>query len=268
MGNICLIRPIRGSRELSEKPRGRRFIAEGALIVISILLAFGIEAWWAELAEAEDERESLELLVRDLSSAIEQLEEFSAFVEASSEAAFSVLESLAKPDEVDRTEVSELLMLVIDRRTVLLPRAAYTDLLSTGNLRVVRDRDVRDSIVRFYEAAARAELIIARNNAVFADDHLFGLVADGLVAHRPIRDPFLTNVQDAQAVVMSRLGPDFEYMSDFFWTLPPESQEWHALRGRLLSSTTSLLISRENAQQLAVEAAELRDALRASLDAR
>ena len=262
-----IVRTQRGSRELSEKPRRNRFIAEGALIVVSILLAFGIEAWWAELGEAEDERESLELLVRDLSSAIEQLDEFSAFIEVASEAAFSVLESLAEPDDIDRTEVAEQLMRVIDRRTVLLPRAAYTDLLSTGNLRVVRDRDLRDSIIRFYEAAARAELIVARNNAVFVDDHLFGLVGDGLVAHRPIRESFLRNAQDAQAVVMSRLGPDFEYVSDFFWTLPPESQEWHVLRGRLLQSTTSLLISRENAQQLIVEAAALRDTLRASLDA-
>ena len=97
-------RATRGSRKLSKKPRGPRFIAEGALIVISILLAFGIEAWWAELGEAEDERESLELLVRDLSSAIEQLEEFSAFIEGASEAAFSVagVACRARQDRSDR----------------------------------------------------------------------------------------------------------------------------------------------------------------------
>ena len=34
-----------------------RFVIEGVVIVASILLAFGIEAWWAEVQDREDERE-------------------------------------------------------------------------------------------------------------------------------------------------------------------------------------------------------------------
>ena len=55
-------------------------------------------------------------------------------------------------------------MLRIDRRTIRLPTAAFTDLLSTGNLRVIQDREVRDAIVRFYEMTERSQTIIDKNN--------------------------------------------------------------------------------------------------------
>ena len=43
-----------------------RIFVEGVVIVGSILLAFGIDAAWEGRQEREEERESLELLVRDL----------------------------------------------------------------------------------------------------------------------------------------------------------------------------------------------------------
>ncbi len=42
-----------------------RIVAEGAAIVISILLAFGIQAWWDAVVEQDREREILTALSDD-----------------------------------------------------------------------------------------------------------------------------------------------------------------------------------------------------------
>ena len=65
----------------------RRIAVEAAAIVVSILLAFGIDAWWDEIKRSADERDSLALLSRDVLAAVEQLEEFVEFSSGASRAA-------------------------------------------------------------------------------------------------------------------------------------------------------------------------------------
>ena len=57
-----------GSRTLS------RYLAEGALIVISILIAFGLDASWDTYRQGRDERQILEGLRVDFISAQESLD--------------------------------------------------------------------------------------------------------------------------------------------------------------------------------------------------
>lgn len=57
-------------------PPGRtwlRYVAEGTAIMISILLAFGIEAWWQERGERLEEREVLRGLATEFSAYQERL---------------------------------------------------------------------------------------------------------------------------------------------------------------------------------------------------
>ena len=65
----------------------------------------------------------------------------------------------------------------------------YTDLLSTGNLRLIRNTALRDRIVNLYEYNERAQLIRDRNNQEFVDRMYMTYFVDrGLVAPRPTRD--------------------------------------------------------------------------------
>ena len=54
----------------------RRAVLESIVIILSILFAFGIDAWWEEQRDAADVRESLEVVRRDLVDTLAQLEEF------------------------------------------------------------------------------------------------------------------------------------------------------------------------------------------------
>lgn len=75
------------------------------------------------------------------------------------------------------------------RRTLRLGRATYTDLLSTGNLRLIRNGELRDRIVRLYEANERTQAIRDRNNQEFVDRmYMIYLLDGGFVAPRPTRN--------------------------------------------------------------------------------
>ena len=221
-------------------------------------MAFWIDALWVGLEEARDERESLELVSRDLNSAITQLDEFVRFSEEKGTFALSVAEALSRDDPGDRLELSRRIQLASDRRTVVLPSAAFTDLVSTGNLRVVRNRALRDAIVRFYESAERTERILEKNNSLFVDQYMFGLFGDGLLTYRAGEGQGFVEAQvEAIDIVASRIGAEFDYGSDYLWSLEPSSREWHRVRSSHSLTGQVMFINLEFAQALIEEAENL-----------
>ena len=172
------------------------------MIVVSILLAFWIDAWWVGLGEAEDERESLELVSRDLRAAIVQLTEYAEFAEQVGTRGLDAVAALSSGDPQDSLQLSRMIQQATDRKTVALPAAAYTDLVSTGNLRLIQNRKLRDAIVRYYESAEIAQRILEKNSALFLDEHIYSFYGDGLVMWRTDvpwghREAQLVAMQDA-----------------------------------------------------------------------
>lgn len=55
-----------------------------------------------------------------------------------------------------------MLSAMASRRTVFLDSATYVDLTSTGNLRLIRDHQVRDRIVQYFSMIERLELILEK----------------------------------------------------------------------------------------------------------
>lgn len=212
-----------------------RVLVEGLVIVASILLAFGIEAWWQGREEQEEARDALDILQRDLTAATEQLEELVQFAQAGSNASLRAYVALgADLETVDRDSVSADLIRSLSRRTMRLPRAGYTDLLSTGTLGLIDDRELRDAVVQFYEQAERAETIFEKNSAQYIDGYLSRLlVAGGLIAVRPIGVGVPAQILRDE-IIQERLG-DYEHPSDPLWNLTHDAREWDQLRSALLS---------------------------------
>lgn len=246
-------------------PSWRRLALEGAVIVASILLAFGIDAWWNELQRSSDERESLALLSRDLNDSIEQLESFVQWSSESSRAALRAYAALAGPEPYDRTAVRGDL-LKVDRRTLRLPTAAYTDLLSSGNLRVIRSRDLRDAIIRFYEAAERSQSVIDKNNTTYIDGlALDSFYRDGLLLSHLDEDTGSPVINAAHDSVRARLGAEFVHAADPLWGYGPDSREWQQLRSRLLVVGRAHPVGEVLATEMIVQARALDELIRQHL---
>lgn len=237
-----------------------RILVEGGVIVVSILLALAADTWRQEVQDRTDERRSLELLSRDLTETIDQLTEFVTIADVSFDAATFAYTALAGPQSsIDQSAVSAAIVRAAQRRTVRIPSAAYRDLVSTGRLRLIEDRDLRDRIVRFYEDVQRSENIIASNNATAIDrlisEDIFGT---GLVLNRAWQRTGVPAMDDPLDRVRDALSADSLEFSDRLWTLSSDSPEWAQVRGTMLQVAIMATYSRNNAAEASEAARSLR----------
>ena len=176
----------RSSLRVLRELRWGHVVVELALLVVGILVALAVDGWIDGRREARVERQYLELLVRDLERDLEMLADVVAFENAQIARVSGPTARCAWawggivrpwPRRSDNSS----------RRTLRLSTSTYTDLLSTGNLRLIRNR-LRDRIVNLYEYNERAQLIRDRNNQEFVDRMYMTYFVDrGLVAPRPAR---------------------------------------------------------------------------------
>ena len=231
----------------------RRAILESMVIVLSILLAFGIDAWWEERREASDTRESIEVVRRDLVDLLSQLEEFEKFSADTAKASLASARALSGSQPVaveDRPQIEAQLLRSTSRRTMRLPRAGYTDLLNTGNLAEIDNSALRDTLVHFYESAGRSQEIVEKNSNLFTDLALKDvLIRPGLVMPWPADDAATELQARRNEIMLGYMGPDFPKRPWRLWQLPLGSPELDAVVATLLQNargaTTAQIIAGE-----------------------
>lgn len=197
----------------------RRILLETIVIVGSILLALAIEAAWEERANREAEGLYYELLDRDLGQTIEELEYYLGFEEERAAAARRAYDALSGGPALSPEELSISVSVATQRRTLRLHRPTFTDLTSTGSLQLLRDRELRDRIIGFYEAAERDFAVIERNTIFYLDrlglDAVYG---PGLI--RGSYPGFVTTFDSR----------GYREPDDRLWSMDRESEEVAAVR--------------------------------------
>ena len=231
----------------------RRAILESMVIILSILLAFGIDAWWEERREASDTRESIEVVRRDLVDLLSQLEEFEKFSADTAKASLAAARAFSGSQPVaveDRPQVEADVLRSTSRRTMRLPRAGYTDLLNTGNLAEIDNSALRDTLVHFYEAADRSQEIVEKNSNIFTDLALKDvLIRPGLIMPYQVDDAATELQARRNEILREHMGPDFPRRPWRLWQLPMDSPELDAVVATLLQNargaTTAQVIAGE-----------------------
>jgi hypothetical protein len=153
---------------------------------------------------------------------VDQMHESLEYEIARADAANMAYDALSGGVALGNEELSEALTLATQRRTVDAPRATFTDLISTGNLRVIRNPDLRDAVIRFYELAEVEYEVMRKNSAIYVD----GLTVQALFGQGLIRGSF------------PGFSTSFEYRGyqesgDRIWTLPRDSEEVARVRAAL-----------------------------------
>lgn len=112
-----------------------RLLVEGLVIVVSILLAFAIDAWWDDRQQAEEAGLQVERVIAELESNIARLEGQIERLDVTTAAAKRFLSKFGPdPGSVTKTEVSELFDELYSSGTIALSRSATQSFLSTGIL--------------------------------------------------------------------------------------------------------------------------------------
>lgn len=129
-----------------------RFLTEGVVIVLSILLAFSVDAWWGERQEDEAAAELARGLLADVRRSMEDLEEVRATNSRKRDSSLEARELLRSAEpQVSIDSVTTLLTQsgATARLTPVL--RSYEQLVSTGLLRRL-DPDVQSTIARWVQA--------------------------------------------------------------------------------------------------------------------
>ncbi len=128
----------------------KRLSVEAAAIVVSILLAFAIDAWWDEQQERAEEREVLQSL---------HVEFEANRVEAAAVISFHdrVIQSVVMLMKMTEDEILalsakatvEIVSSLDSPRTFDAVRGSVDALISSGKLGILRDRELRESLTTF-----------------------------------------------------------------------------------------------------------------------
>lgn len=228
--------PVRRFATALREMRWGQVILELALLITGILIALAVDGWMDDRRDARLERAYLERLERDLAQSGDILDAFLTFERQQTEDGILAYRSLRGAPDIGREEAAVALTHLTNRRTLRLLGATYRDLLSTGNLRLIRDQELRDAIVRLYEDAERTTAVVDRNNQVLVDQaYGLPLIDSGLVAPR-----FSTNIpaMDGQLrSLQARVGLPPDPAADRLWQLPADAPERTRLANRVLRRT-------------------------------
>jgi hypothetical protein len=158
-----------------ENKTGKYFkyaIGEIILVVIGILIALQINNWNQSQNNKRIESQYLKNIVRDLqeqlSSLDVQMENEQIFYEAAS--------YLIEDYNIDNTFALDSIFynratILTSRKTFVITDPTYTDLISSGNIKVIKNQEYKDAMLSYYQELERVEKVIQSNNTFLIDQH-------------------------------------------------------------------------------------------------
>ena len=140
-----------------------RIVAEGTAIVVSILLAFAIQAWWEGRRERAIESNYLVRLHQELTGGRAQLQLHYDRQLRTIAALDTILRLAVEPSRPDRNRLAVTVLnggsYDINPYTTLFDQT-YGEMLATGGLGMIRDPDLRAAITGYYRVAYRMSGIL------------------------------------------------------------------------------------------------------------
>ena len=140
--------------QVTKSRRWGRVVAEGFVIVLSILLAFGIEAWWSERGERDAEAEALQGLRDDFVVSLERLTSAGSDHVEVRDASVRLL-AMTGPDAdqpFSDLAMDTLVMALIAGPKVFPVTATYDALIASGRITLLESAELRRELARWSTA--------------------------------------------------------------------------------------------------------------------
>ena len=133
-----------------------RLVAEGVIIILSILLALAGQAWWEGRQDRAEEREILRGLETDFVANLEQLANVHRQLEDQARGISNLLD-LHDAGDYDAPPDRSYPAAVNNPRTFTSQDGTLDAVIATGRLRVIDDVDLRDVLVRWKNVVIDSE---------------------------------------------------------------------------------------------------------------
>lgn len=154
--------------------RWRRWLIESLVIVVSILLAFGIEAWWAEREEDGRRREILNALLLEVRENLVELDAAAA----RNAAVAAATETLATwslegvPADVPRDSLDGLLISAGWFEVFGFGSSTVEALILSGDLGLVRNDSLTTALTRWRELARGGQEVVTTSRQFTYDRYV------------------------------------------------------------------------------------------------
>ena len=128
-----------------------RILAEGGAIVVSILLAFAIDAWWQERSDRAREQNAIRRLIVEYEINLQGLDADKGDHQNVLDATGGLLD-LIGPDPAEVEDPDAMARLLIDCLTnpVLEPRLGTTNsLIASGEIRLLQDEEIQSALTEW-----------------------------------------------------------------------------------------------------------------------
>ena len=210
------------------------FLVELVLIVSGILIALYIDGRVQDRQDRDREAAYLELLRDDLALIETEIAEFVEFENSILATGKEFLDAISTVDPpADHRPLNGMLGELSVRRTFSVVSTAYTDLTSTGNVRLIRNADLRRELVRYFADIERSELIQEKNITQVVDEIFKRFLVDAGVTIY-VDQTVLEHIEGANALLFDVLGPDFAWPRDVVLEQSPRSSSWDEFRRQVL----------------------------------
>jgi hypothetical protein len=188
-------------RDILAGIKWRTLLAESAAIVVSILLAFAIDAWWDSRGEIRLEREYLRGLRTELRGSYVEIESDLAF----DEALFGDLRRVLNRALTSDDSVMYVLQRAVVDRKFAPPRAVLDDLISSGRLQLIADPRIREGLMLYAQMLSKNDINEAQERQFinerflpFLSQHMSirGIAADDLDLEQRNRSALAIRLDD------------------------------------------------------------------------
>jgi hypothetical protein len=165
----------------TRRAQATRLLLEGAVITLSILMAFSIDAWWENAQERDDDRTHLETVLRELQTTAGLLDDAIRLHARSQDLALAVLEVTSAGRLTIPTDSLEYLVLSLwNSYEINPPTGALRAATLSGTIGRLQDEQLKDQLLGWDGRLADLleEEVSGRENAqVFMHEYLAGQTA-------------------------------------------------------------------------------------------
>jgi hypothetical protein len=147
-------------------------IGEIVLVVIGILIALQINNWNETQKDKKIEAQYLVNITYDLKEQLASIDLQMNYERAYYEAASRIIDyyntyQVFLSDSIFFKDASFL----TERKTFVVTDPTYTDLISSGNMKLIKNKVNKDKLLNYYQELERVEKVIQSNNSLLIDQN-------------------------------------------------------------------------------------------------
>ncbi len=154
-------------------------LGEIVLVVIGILIALQINNWNQGRLEAKKEKVYLENLERDLKNQIVSIDLQLEYEKKYAKCGTQILNNyFATQTLVFDSVMSNDLSTLTERKTFVRIDPTFEDMVSTGNIVLLKNNNLRNALIEYYQELERVEKVIQNNNTLHTDEGFGNKMSD------------------------------------------------------------------------------------------